>query len=81
MLMRNLEQTVSTGRRFIIAHTVALAAVFVLLVGLYCSVMFYVVVIFRPSIRLQRQALCFRFIFLLFTYLPLLPRNRIADQS
>jgi len=32
--MRNLEQTVSTGRRFIIGHTVALAAIFVLLVGL-----------------------------------------------
>jgi len=33
-MMRDLEQTVSTGRRFIIGHTIALAAIFVLLVGL-----------------------------------------------
>jgi len=33
-MMRDLEQTVSTGRRFIIAHTIALAAFFVSLVGL-----------------------------------------------
>ena len=32
--MRDLEQAVSTGRRFIIGHSVALAAVFVLIVGL-----------------------------------------------
>jgi len=33
-MMRDLEQTVSTGRRFIIAHTIALAGFFVTLVGL-----------------------------------------------
>jgi len=36
-VMRDLEQTVSTSRRFIIGHTISLAAVFVSLVGL----MFY----------------------------------------
>lgn len=36
-LMRDLEQTVSTGRRFIIGHTIALAGIFISLVGL----MFY----------------------------------------
>jgi len=33
-MLRDLEQTVSTGRRFVIGHTVALAAIFVSLVGL-----------------------------------------------
>jgi len=33
-MLRDLEQTVSTGRRFIIGHTVALAGIFVSLVGL-----------------------------------------------
>jgi len=32
--MRDLKQTVATGRRFIIGHTIALACIFVSLVGL-----------------------------------------------
>ena len=34
VMLRDLEQTVSTGRRFIIGHTVALAGIFVSVVGL-----------------------------------------------
>jgi len=33
-MLRNLQHTVSTGRRFIIGHTIALAGLFILLVGL-----------------------------------------------
>lgn len=33
-MLRDLEQTMSTGRRFIIGHTVALAGIFISLVGL-----------------------------------------------